>query len=195
MKISNYWKFILGFFGIITAVFVLYIGGIWAFRAYQQWQGEKAVQKTAEALKKFEADDYAKAMADTYGGKTPQETLQMYINAVEKGDYELASKYFIGDKQEGELKSFDGATNDGIKKILDVLKRVKIVDLHASLEKMYNEENKKYNLSESKEEYINRLYEVWEYDKKAWMDTEIDGYNFSINFKKYPNDIWKIISF
>jgi hypothetical protein len=38
-------------------------------------------------------------MADTYGGKTPQETLRLYIEAVEKGDYELASKYFIGDKQ------------------------------------------------------------------------------------------------
>ena len=100
MKISNYLKFIAGFLGVIVVVFVLYVGGVWAVRAYQQWQGEKAVQKTVENLKKFEAEDYAKAMADTYGGKTPQETLQMYISAVEKGDYELASKYFIGDKQE-----------------------------------------------------------------------------------------------
>ena len=106
MKISNYLKFIAGFLGVIVVVFVLYVGGVWAVRAYQQWQGEKAVQKTVENLKKFEAEDYAKAMADTYGGKTPQETLQMYISAVEKGDYELASKYFIGDKQEGGVEEF-----------------------------------------------------------------------------------------
>ena len=75
----------------------------------------------AEALKKAEQEDYKRAMADTYGGKTPQETLQMYIDAVEKGDYELASKYFIGDNQEKELRSFDGATKEFIKNYLNLL--------------------------------------------------------------------------
>ena len=123
MKISNYLKFIAGFLGVIVVVFVLYVGGVWAVRAYQQWQGEKAVQKTVENLKKFEAEDYAKAMADTYGGKTPQETLQMYISAVEKGDYELASKYFIGDKQEEELKSLKISEREDILNIIDLLKQ------------------------------------------------------------------------
>jgi len=31
---------------------------------------------------------------DTYGGETPEETLQLFIAALENGDLELASKYF-----------------------------------------------------------------------------------------------------
>ncbi len=39
---------------------------------------------------------YEEAMRnDTYGGKTPQETLNLFISALEKEDVELASRYFI----------------------------------------------------------------------------------------------------
>jgi len=39
---------------------------------------------------------YEEAMRnDTYGGKTPRETLNLFIDALEKEDIELASKYFI----------------------------------------------------------------------------------------------------
>ena len=47
---------------------------------------------------------------DTYGGKTPQETLDMFIEALKAGDVELASKYFMLDdnlsrkKWEDELR-------------------------------------------------------------------------------------------
>ena len=39
-------------------------------------------------------------MAYTYGGDTPEETLQLFIDALKKGDIDLASKYFVLDKQE-----------------------------------------------------------------------------------------------
>jgi len=32
---------------------------------------------------------------DTYGGKTPEETLNLFIEALKKEDLELASKYFV----------------------------------------------------------------------------------------------------
>ena len=38
--------------------------------------------------------------ADTYGGDTPQETLDLFIAALEKGDTDLAAKYFVVYKQE-----------------------------------------------------------------------------------------------
>lgn len=101
---KSYWKFVLKFLEIIVAVFVVFISGSLLWQKYDLWQGQKAVQRLAEGLKKIEQEDYEAAMADTYGGKTPQETLQMYIDAVEKSDYELASKYFVLDKQE-EWKS------------------------------------------------------------------------------------------
>ncbi|MBI5306264.1 DUF4878 domain-containing protein [Candidatus Wolfebacteria bacterium] len=155
----KFWKFTLGFMGIIVGIFILYIAGAWAVRAYQQWQGEKAVQKTVENLKKFEADDYVKAMADTYGGKTPQETLQMYIDAVEKGDYELASKYFIGDKQEEELRSFENSKKENIDNILNLLKQ--------SLKNQGS----------------------FSVDKKGFIIRK----PLLVDFKLYPNGIWKII--
>src|SRR3989338_11135283 len=36
---------------------------------------------------------------DPYGGNTPEETLQLFIDALKKGDIELAAKYFVLDKQ------------------------------------------------------------------------------------------------
>ena len=72
----------------------------WAMGKYKFWQETKKVDKLAQALRDIEKKDYEMAMADTFGGQTPQETLEMFIKAVEKGDYELASKYFIIPKQE-----------------------------------------------------------------------------------------------
>ncbi len=121
-KKSKYWKFILRFFAVIIGVLILYIIGFWAVRAYEQWRGEKEIQELAEALKRVQEEDYQKALADTYGGKTPQETLQMYIDAVEKGDYELASKYFIEDYQWKGLVNLNNKSEEGIKKYITVLK-------------------------------------------------------------------------
>jgi len=63
-------------------------------------------------------------MADIYGGKIPQETLQMYISAIEKGDYELASKYFIEKYQESELKSLQNSPKENIKIMIIQLREV-----------------------------------------------------------------------
>lgn len=114
----SWWKYALGAIGLI----ILIVGGYIGWKIYDFESGVRKVQQTAEFLKKLEEDDYKAAMADTYGGKTPQETLQMYIDAVEKRDYELASKYFIGGKQEEELRNLKDATgNSGINKYISYL--------------------------------------------------------------------------
>jgi hypothetical protein len=67
---------------------------------------------------------------DTYGGKTPEETLDLYIKALKVGDIELASKYSEisienVDLQKNELESFKSEIQrDG--------------DLHVVLENMDN---------------------------------------------------------
>ena len=54
---------------------------------------EQNLQKYTSGMEAFEA-----AMkADTYGGKTPEETLAMFVDALKKGDIDLASKYFMLD--------------------------------------------------------------------------------------------------
>ena len=55
---------------------------------------------------------------DTFGGKTPEETLELYIDALKEGDMELASKYFRLEDQEGELGELSELDEDQISKAL-----------------------------------------------------------------------------
>lgn len=113
-------------------IFSLIIGGglvfvltwlVWpvAKQNYVSWRFNNNLHGFVNALQEAKKADYAAAMADTYGGKTPQETLQMYIDAVEKGDYELASKYFIGGNQEKELNKSKNATEEVKNKYISIL--------------------------------------------------------------------------
>jgi len=86
------------------SILIIVLAGIyllgWGIMKYEQWHGQKRVQELAQELERIEREQYEKKKADTIGGQTPQETLEMFISAVEKGDYELASKYFVIEKQE-----------------------------------------------------------------------------------------------
>lgn len=110
-----------GIFMTILAVFLLAVS--YGLFEYKQWRGKQGVKNLAEMFKKIEKDNYQRAMADTYGGKTPQETLQMYIDAVEKGDYELASKYFIEDYQWKGLANLNNKSQEGVGKYVVILKK------------------------------------------------------------------------
>ena len=103
---------------IIIALFLIFGG----WKPISLWLGQSEIDRLVKRLEKFEQEQYRKMLADTYGGKTPQETLQMYIEAVEKGDYELASKYFIENNRDKELKSFEGAMQVDIQNVVNLLK-------------------------------------------------------------------------
>ena len=85
----------LGFLGIFFLVLIVLLLAPKAASWYGGWKDARFEAKVQGVRKEI----YDAAMADTYGGKTPQATLQMYIEAVEKGDYELASKYFVEKKR------------------------------------------------------------------------------------------------
>ncbi|MDP1891630.1 MAG: hypothetical protein Q8K55_12120, partial [Gemmatimonadaceae bacterium] len=72
--------------GIILAVLILSVIG------WQYWQYTHSTyyqqMKAAKELEKLYADD-------TIGGKTPEETLALFLDAVKKEDFELASQYAI----------------------------------------------------------------------------------------------------
>lgn len=86
----------LGFLGVFFLVLLILFLAPKAASWYEGWKDAR-FQTKVEGVRK---GIYDAAMADTYGGKTPQETLQMYIEAVEKGDHELASKYFVEKERE-----------------------------------------------------------------------------------------------
>ncbi|MSU75415.1 MAG: hypothetical protein EXS55_02800 [Candidatus Magasanikbacteria bacterium] len=84
----------------------------------QMWYANDVVN----SIKRAQDAALARAAKDTIGGQTPQETLQLYIDAVEKGDYEMASKYFVIDKQSEELESLKRAPKKNIETMQDLLK-------------------------------------------------------------------------
>lgn len=81
---SSYFKFVGAFAGIIAVA----VGAYFIWNTFFKYD-------INEVYKKAEADYIAAMTADTYGGKTPQETLDLFVAALRSGDMELASKYFL----------------------------------------------------------------------------------------------------
>lgn len=113
------YKLVVGLF----LTLVIAVGGLIIVRAYTKWRGTENVERLARALRQYEQEMLEARMADNYGGKTPQETLRLYIEAVERGDYELASRYFIGEKREGELKSLQNSPKANMENVQELLKQ------------------------------------------------------------------------
>lgn len=86
-------KFIVS--AIILTFFLIISGSYWVWNKYFNPFAKQAreSQKNYQQYLKWEKE-YKKLMAeDKYGGKTPEETLKMFIEALKKEDFELASKY------------------------------------------------------------------------------------------------------
>ena len=121
---KSWWRYAVGVIGVI--IFVL--GGYVAWHQYfsSEARYRQEVEKSALALPaKLEA--YKKAMeADVYGGKTPEETLQLFIDALKKGDIELASKYYILDSDSAKI---DPTHLDSLRKADEEGRLPEIIDL------------------------------------------------------------------
>ncbi len=93
--------------------------------------------KAWENLERFIADSEAKQKADTFGGKTPEETISMFVAALEKGDLDEAGKYF-------ELQ-VDGSYNAEWRKKLDQAKERDTIKLIISDFKELKPEDEEIN--------------------------------------------------
>jgi hypothetical protein len=71
--------------GVVLAVLILAVIG------WQYWQYiHSPYYQQMKAVKMIEAQQKE---SDKWGGKTPEETVRLFTEAVKKGDFELASKY------------------------------------------------------------------------------------------------------
>jgi len=102
---------------------ILALVAIWGFRQYGIWSHSRAADGVVAFIASEKERITALQMADTYGGKTPQETLAMYIAAVEKRDYELASKYFVFGNQEKEKNIFTNISKENFENYISLLKQ------------------------------------------------------------------------
>jgi ABC-type cobalt transport system substrate-binding protein len=94
MSKKNIFVLLIVFF-IVALVFIIIF---WAKPLYQGWKINQEAQKFV--------DDYTKPLKeDNYGGKTPEETWDMFMNALKKGDTDLAAKYFEV-KEQAETKEW-----------------------------------------------------------------------------------------
>ncbi|MFC1751720.1 hypothetical protein ACFLY5_01075, partial [Patescibacteria group bacterium] len=104
---------------IVMAVLVAIALGM---NLYERWFGQDDVEELNVALEELEQAIFEEKNNDTVGGATPQETLDMFISAVEAGDYEMASKYFVLERQEEELESLNTSKKENIDNIMGMLK-------------------------------------------------------------------------
>jgi hypothetical protein len=152
---QHLFKYFSTFLLIMLVIFVSLFG----LSKYQRYLGASEVEKVADALERLKQQDYEDAMADTVGGKTPQETLSLYIQALEKRDFVLAGKYFIGTKQQEETDSWKGIPENRIKDVIVILKSSLKSELDCSTDR-----------------------------KQCVIHDPV-----LVDFKLYPNGIWKII--
>jgi hypothetical protein len=104
--------------------FVVVFLGVGALYGIQYWRERTSPEYQATEYFKELEKQYAE---DPYGGETPEETLQLFIDALKKGDTELAAKYFILDKQEEWLEDLEKLGNrDLIDETLDDLNKMKL---------------------------------------------------------------------
>ena len=87
---GNITKFGVGALAIVLlGAGALYGIDVWKYKKSPEYR----VEKNMEALEEAYAND-------PYGGTTPEETMALFIDALKKGDTNLAAKYFVLDKQE-----------------------------------------------------------------------------------------------
>lgn len=92
------------------------------YKSFEEFlRGRPATPEAVERYAKYLERAYRE---DSYGGATPRETLDLFIAALEKGDIELAAKYFVLGKQDevydqllvgkekGNLEKFLAALNN-----------------------------------------------------------------------------------
>lgn len=121
-KIWSFWKKV-SVFGLLAVVAIFGLL-IWVgnntrelTKKIENWKAERYEQ----ALQEYTDEMKAKYTADTDGGKTPEETIDLFIETLKTGDIEKASKYYVLEKQEEALSD-----------LKDEL--VKYGDLHLSTE-------------------------------------------------------------
>ncbi len=103
-QFGRHW--IVVFILAILAAFVIWgmlQAGPWLKRL-QDWRAARALQSQLEELYRN----------DKYGGKTPEETFDLFITALERNDVKLASKYFVLEEQENWLRSLQALNEQNL---------------------------------------------------------------------------------
>lgn len=106
---------------------------------------------------------------DKYGGKTPDETLSLFIQALEKDDLRLASKYFVLDKDGNRnpmwLEGLNRLKSEGkMAMVIGDLKKAKVVEKSERLNywyyAIYGENNSVTKTFDIKKDNFSNLWKI-----------------------------------
>ena len=119
---SHFWRFAAG----LAALMALGLG-IYYATGWYKWQSAQneatANDRALQDIKEWEAQ-YEN---DTYGGTTPEETLALFIDALKKGDIDLASKYFVVDERRIQLEYLTKLKqNDAIQRAINEMTQLQL---------------------------------------------------------------------
>ena len=154
---------------LVVLVILAIVLGFFYWRTI--WKNKDEVEIRGDAAAEEFVKNYEEAMgADTYGGKTPEETLNLFVEALKKEDVELASKYFLLDdegKRDKWVEYLQGVKDKGLMK-----------QMAEDIEK-----EAKPGKSSYKEDYV---FELIDSDGSV-------GVSIDMEFNKFAN-VWKIES-
>jgi len=165
-KSKRFWFVLIAFLAVI-----LLIGGfvVWTSYLSPEAKSERETRLNYEKATKALSDFETAMKNDTYGGKTPQETLDMFIDALKKGDIELASKYFVRNGA-GQI---DSKWMEGLRNLKTENKLESVINKLLAVKLTFQDDN-------------GALFKY--YNSNGEVDVLVD-----MNLNKYSN-VWKIVS-
>lgn len=113
------WKVVLAVV-LVQIIVIAWIIVFWQYRAYLQ---ARTLSELTITLHQAELKTYERQSAGDFGGAIPVDTLNMYISAVERGDYRVASTYFVREERQNELRRFIGVDILEIREFTSLLKQ------------------------------------------------------------------------
>jgi hypothetical protein len=124
-------KFIL----IATIIAIFCLAGLGLYETYLSPEAKRQIaeKEKAEKAMQYVESVQQKLREDTYGGKTPEETIAMFADALEKGDVDLAIKYVY--ESEGSQSSI-GRRGEFRNAILKAQEEGKILEIVNALRGM-----------------------------------------------------------
>ena len=99
--------------GIVFGALVLVYFALFSPQLIDAFRAEFRAKKAEKNYEKWEESIKEQYRNDTYGRDTPEETWSMFIDALEKRDFDLASKYFVLDEQEKQKDELIEIVEDG----------------------------------------------------------------------------------
>ena len=167
------------YFIILVIFLILGLGISWSSWYFNpEMRQARQYKKDAEILARKIQEQAKEYAADTYGGETPKETYEMFLQALKMGDIGLASKYFISDKQEEYEQFFTDIKNNN--------------KWDEMIEDLFNPDNQKGEMKENST-YVIRVYNTENYlIAQAVLKIPL---NLVVTEKEPISNIWKIIEF